>query len=739
MKKNLGTMLGKYCIHSSLFFISLFIFYLEHLSGATIIVGPPPASIQAAINSAAPGDTIQLSAGTYIEQIQIISKSLNIVGTGRDSTIIQAPGPATPLTQFFNIGPNIWCIVMVDNQAALTPQIVNISDLTVDGDNQQDTSTLPPPSSGIYGSSDRFFAIGYHNAGGNIQNVHVTNTRSTIRLGQLAGGGIVNISVTGPVIFNVNDCLVDFYQRNGIVCMGPTLTANVSNSTVNRGYILPPNTVTATPNGITFGNLVNGSITNNVVENNIATVLGASSTAVNVNNAGPNFIISGNTITNNDTGIFAGQCGNNLIIQNNIVNFTTIPGVNIDEGIIVRDTNGLTVLASNIMNVPNFNMELLTINGTNQPFQLSNNQFIGSATGMLVTGSTTAGPIVTMNSDSFIGTLGYYIQEVSSPNDIWPSTATVSFDGLISGNMTYTQFLFVLTKIFDKHNDPALGLVLDFIIPIPLVANVMPSFGPAAGGNTVTITGSNFVPGATTVNFGLQPASGVIVQSSTVLTAIVPAGVGLVDVTVTTPNGISPITPFDQYFYTPLVPPTIMGITPNFGPASGGTAVNILGSGFTTGFTLVFFGNTPATSVFVHSASMLTAIAPPGNGVVDITIVTPMGQSSLTPADRFTYIPTIYIPLPPSNFEGVVKKNRFLNKTEYVLKTKWQPSPTPNVIFYRIYKHGKLIGTVPADSGSDLFFETCLNSKNSAKDIEIAAVDAFKLESVRVKIRIKHD
>lgn len=62
---------------------------------------------------------------------------------GVNSTIIQAPGPAIPLTQFFNIGPNIWPIVMVDNQAALTPQIVNIVDLTVDGDSQQDTSMLP--------------------------------------------------------------------------------------------------------------------------------------------------------------------------------------------------------------------------------------------------------------------------------------------------------------------------------------------------------------------------------------------------------------------------------------------------------------------------------------------------------------------------------------------------------------------------------------------------------------------
>lgn len=744
MKNKLSIILNQYFNPSSLILIFLFIFYLGHLSGATIIVGPPPSSIQTAINNASSGDTIQLSAGTYVEQIQVISKNLTIMGTGMDNTIIQAPGPATPLTQFFNAGPNIWPIVMVDNQTTLTPQIVNIENLTVDGDQQQDTSSLPPPSTGQYGFSDRFFAIGYHNASGTIHNVHTTNTRSTIRLGQLAGGGIVNISTTQPAVFNVNSCLVDFYQRNGIVCMGSTLTANVSNNIVNRGYVLPPNITTATPNGISFGSLVMGSITNNSVQNNIATVLGASATAVNINNAGSNLVISGNTINNNDIGLFAVQCGNNLLIQNNVVTFTTTPGPNISEGIIVRDTNGLTTIDSNSMSVRDFNMELLTINGTNQPFQLSSNQFIGSQTGLYVNGSTTTGPVITMNSDSFTGTLGYYIREVSAPNDIWPSTASVSFDGLISGNITYMQFLLLLTKIFDKHNDPALGLVLDFIIPIPLISDIMPSSGPAAGGNIVTITGSNFVTGLTTVNFGLTPALGVTVLSSTVLTAIAPPGTGIVDVTVTTPNGTSPMTPFDHYSYIPVMPPMLLIIDPNFGPESGGTAVKILGNGFMTGATSVFFGSTPATSVFVHSFSMLTAIAPPGIGVVDITIVTSMGQSVIIPGDRFTYIasplpPCPFTPLPPSHFKGSIKENKFLNKTEYSLKATWQPSPSPDIVFYRIYKNAKLIGTISADPGSSLFFETCLSSKKSAKNIKIAAVNSCNVESFQIKLRITHD
>ena len=440
-KKNYSLRSDKYFASFFLIFVIFFAFFSGNLSGATIIVGPPPASIQAAINSAANGDTIQLSAGTYIQQVQVISKSLNIVGVGENSTIIQAPGPSTPLTQFFTFGGfNFWCILMIDNQAAPTPQIVNISDLTVDGDSQQDTTTLPPPSPGFYGNPDRFFAIGNHNAGGTIQNVHTTNTRQSSSFNELAGGGIIYAADTGTVTCNVSNCLVDFYQRIGIDCRGAALTANVSNNTVNRGYVLTPNTVTATPNGIQYSRSTTGSITNNIVESNISTVLGAQASGIILSGTAPNLVVSGNTVNNNDLGIVALQCSGNLAINNNTLNFTTTPGVNQDEGIVVQDTNGLTTISSNIMNnIPDINMDLSSRIG-NEPFQLMDNQFIGSQTGLLVsgiTGTPSTGPVITMNRDSFTGTVGFYIQESvapnTAPNDIWPSTATVSFDGLISG------------------------------------------------------------------------------------------------------------------------------------------------------------------------------------------------------------------------------------------------------------------------------------------------------------------
>ena len=225
------------------------------------------------------------------------------------------------------------------------------------------------------------------------------------------------------------------------------------------------------------------------MESNISTVLGAQASGLIPFGAGPNLIVSGNTINNNDVGIAAIQNGNNLVISNNTLNFTTTQGVNSVEGILVQDTSGLTTITSNIMNnIPDVNMDLSTTMGTNEPFLLMGNQFIGSQTGLLVsgvTGTPSTGPVITMNGDSFTGTIGYYIQESvapdTAPNDIWPSTATVSFDGLVSGHITMAQFNQILTKIFDKHNDPTLGLVLAFITPIPpTLTKIDPTFGSTA-------------------------------------------------------------------------------------------------------------------------------------------------------------------------------------------------------------------------------------------------------------------
>jgi hypothetical protein len=74
--------------------------------------------------------------------------------------------------------------------------------------------------------------------------------------------------------------------------------------------------------------------------------------------------------------------------------------------------------------------------------------------------------------------------------------------------------------------------------PRPLVKGLTPSKGPAAGGTKVTIAGSNFEE-VKEVKFGAANAASFTVRSRTEITAVSPPGSGVVDVTVTNPNGTS--------------------------------------------------------------------------------------------------------------------------------------------------------------------------------------------------------
>src|SRR5258708_25004882 len=88
----------------------------------------------------------------------------------------------------------------------------------------------------------------------------------------------------------------------------------------------------------------------------------------------------------------------------------------------------------------------------------------------------------------------------------------------------------------------------------PTVTNVNPNTGPMQGGTSVTITGTNFSD-VTAVSFGSNAAGSFIVNSTTQITAPSPAGIGTVDVTVTTPGGTSATSSGDRFTYGPAAGP----------------------------------------------------------------------------------------------------------------------------------------------------------------------------------------
>ncbi|MFI4991547.1 MAG: IPT/TIG domain-containing protein [Solirubrobacterales bacterium] len=165
------------------------------------------------------------------------------------------------------------------------------------------------------------------------------------------------------------------------------------------------------------------------------------------------------------------------------------------------------------------------------------------------------------------------------------------------------------------------------------VTAISPNAGPGAGGTSVTISGASLGE-ATAVHFGATEATSVTVNSPTSITAISPPGTGTVDVTVTTPEGSTPVSEADRFNYQPAV----TSISPNRGVEAGGTAITIAGTNFNE-VAAVEFGSTAAVSWKVNSPTSLTAEAPPGTGVVDVTVVSSGGTSATSSADRFTYVP----------------------------------------------------------------------------------------------------
>ncbi|MGH9858641.1 MAG: beta strand repeat-containing protein, partial [Candidatus Acidiferrales bacterium] len=173
-------------------------------------------------------------------------------------------------------------------------------------------------------------------------------------------------------------------------------------------------------------------------------------------------------------------------------------------------------------------------------------------------------------------------------------------------------------------------------VAIPAIVSINPTSGPAAGGTPVTISGANFVNGAA-VRFGATAAASVTFNSATSLTAVTPAGTGLVDVTVTNPGGQS-ATLSSAFSYDPGLPPTIVSVVPNSGPATGGTLVTISGANFQAGATVSFAG-TPATNVTVLSSSQIRAVTPAGApGSVAVQVTNPDTQN-VTLFNGFTYAP----------------------------------------------------------------------------------------------------
>ncbi|WP_329107865.1 IPT/TIG domain-containing protein [Micromonospora sp. NBC_01699] len=176
--------------------------------------------------------------------------------------------------------------------------------------------------------------------------------------------------------------------------------------------------------------------------------------------------------------------------------------------------------------------------------------------------------------------------------------------------------------------------------PAPTAASINPNSGPQSGGQQITIIGTNFVPGNTTVTFDGVPATTVVVATDgNTLVATTPAGaVGPASVVVTTPSGSA--APLAYTYLADGSDANVTSLTPTSGPTAGGTQVTITGTGF-QGATGVTFDGTPGTGFTVNPAGTTITVMTPQHaaGAVPVNLVFPGGTAT---APNFTYLaPTI--------------------------------------------------------------------------------------------------
>ncbi|MGX5681979.1 MBG domain-containing protein [Schumannella luteola] len=179
-------------------------------------------------------------------------------------------------------------------------------------------------------------------------------------------------------------------------------------------------------------------------------------------------------------------------------------------------------------------------------------------------------------------------------------------------------------------------------VATPTISAITPNSGPVSGGQSVTVTGTNFRASngsLATITFGGVSAT---VQSVATngksMTVVVPAhAAGAVDVQVSTIDGRA--TSRNGYTYNPA--PTITALSPASGIVAGGTFVTLTGTGFgATGVPVVTIDGRAATCVTRLNDSTISFVAPAGTSTGSRTVeVTPATRGgSATLANGYTYV-----------------------------------------------------------------------------------------------------
>ncbi|MBI3424585.1 MAG: putative Ig domain-containing protein, partial [Acidobacteria bacterium] len=474
------------------------------LTNASAAAAPNCAflTIGKAVATSAAGDTINVGAGTYVEN-PAINKALTlqganagIAGTGvrGAESIVRTNGNQTAVigVTAANITINGFTIDGDDPgvagsplfsgddsnvQYGVRPTTAAANNLTVNnniikrvfiglrGDVASQGNVITRNLFDSIGNFDFGYAVSIRNDFyADVTNNKMTRSWTGIHINNHNGaGGPASFLITGNEIHAYAGGILYWLQFNGAT--GATISGN---------------TITAEPTAIAnnFGVLI---VTNQDAVNSTFT-----SNAISGHDYGVGLfnVPTSSTITLGATNSISGSKLAGVFLTDNL-NFNPVGTTNFLAG---GPGAASTVNVTGLSIAGNVNTGVKVEGLTNtQTLNLNSASSIsGGVTGLLLTGTKTALTGNTLNNTAFTGQSGNYIALANTALDNLTINATaVSFDGLTGATATTTQNFAIENKLFHALDDPSLGL-------INFAANTLFASSTGASGTTPTATNNDY-------------------------------------------------------------------------------------------------------------------------------------------------------------------------------------------------------------------------------------------------------
>ncbi|MGZ7040215.1 MAG: IPT/TIG domain-containing protein, partial [Thermoanaerobaculia bacterium] len=300
------------------------------------------------------------------------------------------------------------------------------------------------------------------------------------------------------------------------------------------------------------------------------------------------------------------------------------------------------------------------------------NPISGSIVGLVVTVSQNNQPVPNGTAVELSTTRGNFVDPTSAAS-LGTATILTTNNGQVLVNLTSSTAGAALVRAVV--NNVAAQLMLNFQVgtvtpggggTAPTVSSVSPGFGPPQGGQTITISGTNFrAPVRVLFDFGspigmkeafvvsvtatqivvLTPAVDLAAAQSLPATIKVIVGAGS-----TGEQSVTFGTPFN--YVAQVLTPIITTLSPASGPIDGGTRVTIFGSGFQAPVQ-VFFGSAEA-QVLTTTFDQIIAMSPtardtnpdgsgPATGPIPVKVINIASNTQVTLAGAFRYTPKMQI------------------------------------------------------------------------------------------------